>query len=340
MSTEKNKRTEIVFIYDVKMNNPNGDPLDGNRPRIDDETGKCIVTDVRLKRTIRDYLITIGYNGMPDLSGKNKGDVFIKEVIQDGFVKDVKTRSKDFLIENEADLDNNKIIRNYLDGKLKDIMKHKDILLSNMTKNILEQCIDIRLFGATLAQELEKDKKGNSITFTGPVQFGMGKSLNKVKEKILSHSFVMASGEEKTAGSLADESVIQYGLIGFHGVINENAGIFTNLSVNDINILYDAMWNGTKNLLSKSKKGHMPRLLLEVKYSEPYFFIGDLLEQLEVKCEEKSFEEVEDISDVVIKTQKLNEVLKNFKDKIESITIVNKDDRLRLSEEITTLNKK
>jgi CRISPR-associated protein Csh2 len=49
-------RSEIVFLYDVKDSNPNGDPLDENKPRIDEETMLNIVTDVRLKRTIRDYL--------------------------------------------------------------------------------------------------------------------------------------------------------------------------------------------------------------------------------------------------------------------------------------------
>ena len=49
-------RSEIVFLYDIKDSNPNGDPLDENKPRIDEETMLNIVTDVRLKRTVRDYL--------------------------------------------------------------------------------------------------------------------------------------------------------------------------------------------------------------------------------------------------------------------------------------------
>ena len=49
-------RSEILFLYDIVDNNPNGDPLDSNKPRIDEETSINLVTDVRLKRTIRDYL--------------------------------------------------------------------------------------------------------------------------------------------------------------------------------------------------------------------------------------------------------------------------------------------
>ena len=50
------KRSELLFLYDVKWGNPNGDPIDENKPRFDQETERVIVTDVRLKRTIRDYL--------------------------------------------------------------------------------------------------------------------------------------------------------------------------------------------------------------------------------------------------------------------------------------------
>ena len=59
-----NKRSELLFCYDVTDANPNGDPMDENKPRIDEESKINIVTDVRLKRTIRDYLIEYkGYDG-------------------------------------------------------------------------------------------------------------------------------------------------------------------------------------------------------------------------------------------------------------------------------------
>ena len=54
------KRSELIFLYDIKDSNPNGDPLDSNKPRMDEETSINLVTDVRLKRTIRDYLLDYG----------------------------------------------------------------------------------------------------------------------------------------------------------------------------------------------------------------------------------------------------------------------------------------
>src|SRR3990167_6941889 len=88
-----NKRSEILFYYDIANANPNGDPLDENKPRIDEQTGFNLVTDVRLKRTIRDYLLEFkGYDGS---EGK---DIFVRKIktgkgneIQDG-----KQRVEDF----------------------------------------------------------------------------------------------------------------------------------------------------------------------------------------------------------------------------------------------------
>ena len=327
-------RSEIVFLYDMKLNNPNGDPMNGNAPRIDEETGHCLVTDVRLKRTVRDYLFEKGYNG------KSEKDIFIREVILDGFTKDVKTRSKDFIIPNNKNEEENEIIRKYNDGKIKidklkpdEKKKLQAILLSNARKNILIQNIDIRLFGGTLAQDIiNKD----SITFTGPVQFGMGISLNKVRQKSIAHSFVMASGDEKTAGSLAEENIIKYGLFGFHGVINENAAIHTNLKDTDVEELLDGIWNGTKNLLTRSKKGQMPRLLLKIDY-QPGFFIGDLVELLKlIPNEGINEEDYSDITDFTIDTSGLISTLKKYSDKIIAIR-VEADDRVKLLENIPTL---
>jgi len=141
-------RQEILFLYDVTDANPNGDPLDENKPRIDEETGINIVTDVRLKRTIRDYLYD--YKGFDGSNGK---DIFVREIESEkGGIKDGKARAKDF---NEN------------------------------VDEILQKAIDIRLFGGVIP--LDKA----SITFTGPVQFNMGRSLNKVNLKHIKGSFVV-----------------------------------------------------------------------------------------------------------------------------------------------------
>jgi CRISPR-associated protein Csh2 len=236
-------RQEILFLYDVTDANANGDPLDDNKPRIDEETSINIVTDVRLKRTVRDYLYNFkGYNG------KNGKDIFVREIESDkGGIKDGKARAKDF---NE-----------------------------NIDK-ILNTAIDIRLFGGVIP--LDKA----SITFTGPVQFNMGRSLNRVVLKHIKGTGAFASTEGRAQKTFREEYIIPYSLIAFHGIVNENAGKSTHLSDDDVDLLYDAIWNGTKNLITRSKMGHMPRLLIRVIYKEGLnYFIGDLQKKIKITSE-------------------------------------------------------
>jgi CRISPR-associated protein Csh2 len=91
MSEVIKNRSEIVFLYDIKDANPNGDPLDENKPRIDEETGINIVTDVRLKRTIRDYLHNF------------KGEeIFVREIAdENGIIQDAKQRANNFLEKDD-----------------------------------------------------------------------------------------------------------------------------------------------------------------------------------------------------------------------------------------------
>ena len=94
-------RSELLFLYDVTDSNPNGDPIDENKPRIDEETGINFVTDVRLKRTIRDYL--------HDYKGQ---EIFILELRDDdGTLKDKEARLAAFK-------DNEELIKKCIDVRL------------------------------------------------------------------------------------------------------------------------------------------------------------------------------------------------------------------------------
>lgn len=271
-----NNRQELLFLYDVTDANPNGDPLDENKPRIDEETGINIVTDVRLKRTIRDYLYS--YKGYDGSNGK---DIFVRELESDkGGIKDGKARAKDF---NE-NLD-----------------------------EIIEKAIDIRLFGGVIP--LDK----SSITFTGPVQFNMGRSLNKVSLKHIKGTGAFASGEGKAQKTFREEYILPYSLIGFHGIINENAAKETKLCDGDVELMDEAIWNGTKNLITRSKMGHMPRLMLRVVYKEGQnFFIGDLQNKIELSYEIAE-EKIRSIKDFSIKIDDLVNELVSYKDKVEKV---------------------
>ncbi len=237
MSELIKNRSELLFCYDVTDANPNGDPLDENKPRIDEERSINFVTDVRLKRTIRDYLFEHeGFNG------ENGKDIFV--------------RSKFVVDEDES--------TGLQDGKLraKDFGENK--------KKVLESCIDIRLFGGVLPLS------GDSITFTGPVQFKIGRSLHKVEMRHIQGTGAFASKAGAKQNTFREEYILPYSFIAFHGIINQNAVKHTGMTIEDEALLLKAIWFGTKNLISRSKFGQMPRLLVKVNYSTPNFFIGDL----------------------------------------------------------------
>jgi len=278
MSEIVSNRSEIVFLYDVKDSNPNGDPLDENKPRIDEETMLNIVTDVRLKRTVRDYLHDF----------RNE-EIFILGVKKE-------------------------------DGKIKTKEERMTDLEINSAEDMTKKCVDIRLFGATAAV---KDK---TIIFTGPVQFKIGRSLHKVQLKYIKGTTVSPSAQDKTQGTFTEMYVLPYSLISFYGVINENAAKETKLTNDDVELLMDALWNGTKNLLSRSKVGQIPRLLVKVNYNEKDYHIGDLNALLKLESDVRE-EEIRDITDYTLDVTCLLETLYANKDKIKDIDLM-LDERL------------
>ena len=280
MSNIVANRSEILFLYDIRDGNPNGDPLDENKPRIDEETSTNLVTDVRLKRTIRDYL--------HNFKGK---EIFVREIIYneaEKFIQDGKRRAKNF--------DEN-------------------------AERILNECIDVRLFGGVIP--LTKD----SITYTGPVQFKMGRSLHRVVMKHIKGTGAFASKDNSKQATFREEDILPYSLILFYGLINENAAKYTKLTEEDIPLLLDGIWNGTKSLISRSKVGQNPRLLIKINYSKENYHIGDIDRMVRLVSEIPD-ETIRDIGDVQLD---ITPLINKLQEKVESIKDVELmvDDRVR-----------
>ena len=325
MATIQN-RSEILFLYDAKRCNPNGDPLDANRPRIDEESGRCLVTDVRLKRTIRDYLLENGYNG----DAGSKGDIFIREV--GGKPMTGTERAKSYANRDEY-------LSKFIDVRLFGGVSAPKAApkAAGAKKGKGKETAELLLFdGGTDVENADADEPvdaNKTFHFTGPVQFGMGRSLNRVQENFIKGTGAFTTKEESIQKTFREEYNITYGLIAFHGVVNETAAKYVRATEEDITMLMDGIWSGTKNLLTRSKKGHMPRLLVKIDYKDG-FFIGDLAERLKlVPADGKREETYEDIEDFTVDTSKLVAALTKYADKIERITVV-QDDRITLSEPI------
>lgn len=284
-------RSEILFLYDVTDANPNGDPVDENKPRIDEETGINIVTDVRLKRTIRDYLHTY----------KNQ-EIFILE--QKDAKGDLKTKEDQY--------------SEY----------------GNSTETLVARCVDMRLFGATIAVKTGKTKSGTSVrpaALVGPIQFKFGRSLHKVDLTYVRGTTVMPSKEGKQRGAFTEKYVLPYSLIAFYGVVNEKAAQEQNipLTSNDVFLLLDAMWNGTKNLLSTSKAGQMPRLLIQVEHVQGSSHFGELDKRIRIRSD-RDDTAIRDIAEVKLEIDELVNLLRRNREEIAMIRF-KIDERVRLS---------
>ncbi len=265
------KRTELLFLYDVQNANPNGDPSDENKPRIDEETGYNIVTDVRLKRTVRDYLFN--YEGYNQTGTK---DIFIRQTFVEGDplkgINDGKKRTEQYKNNKEA---------------------------------ILEACIDVRLFGGVLP--IEK----SSITLTGPVQFKMGRSLHKVELQYIKGTGAFATQAGKQQQAFREEYILPYSLIAFYGIINENAAQHTKLTSEDIEMLKKALWNGTKQLITRSKMEHNPRLLIMLEHKHSNYFIGELDKYVKLETSLKG-EQIRGTKDFKLDLSPLREVINSM----------------------------
>lgn len=250
--------SDILFIYDARMSNPNGDPDDENKPRMDYNRNINLVSDVRLKRYIRDYFVDY----------KNK-KIFVTKG-EKGSPVNAKTSLAILLgKENKAKID----------------VTEKEI------NNFIDQAIDVRMFGAIIPDVRYKEGKGN-VTFTGPIQFNWGYSLNKItgpmeSNGITSHFQTGKITEEiesaKGAGAIGKDYRVSYSLIAFHGIISASRAALTNLTDSDINLLDEAMIHAIPlEATTRSKVGQCPQLYIRIEYNTPGFFLGDLRNCLKI----------------------------------------------------------
>lgn len=253
-TTHPENRSEIVFVTDAQDCNPNGNPMGENRPRIDPVTGQAAITDVRLKRYLRDQLLDDGH------------PIFVKKTDEEGST----TRAK-LALDLFEDIDSAEDVR----------------AIENVAEEFLAAATDVRYFGATLSfnkspeDELYQAVKEHFPSqFTGPVQFSPARSLNAVEEndELSSLTSVIATQEDKEQGGFGlDDNRIKYGIFPFHGLVDENGAVDTNLSETDVERLDTLCWRALKNqTISRSKVGQEPRLYVRVEYETPGYHEGDL----------------------------------------------------------------
>lgn len=234
-------RREILFLYDIKMGNPNGDP-DENRPRVLPD-GTYYVTDVRLKRYVRDYF---------------------------------KQKNLAILVDNIEGKTTN------LTGRVVSYLQNHGLSLaqgSDLVQILLDAFIDARMFGSSFAFKAEKisdgkkeenyEPKPEPKTLTGAVQFNMGEVLHAAEAVDIHGTSVFASDSTKSQGTFTSYYGLRYGLIGFSGVANQYSAALSALSSLDYDRLLVALWNGVRSAANtRTKVGQIPHLLVSVEYQQ------------------------------------------------------------------------
>ncbi|KXG09892.1 hypothetical protein AT864_01851 [Anoxybacillus sp. P3H1B] len=253
--------SDMLFLYDAKLTNPNGDIDEENRPRMDYERSVNLVSDVRLKRYLRDYFEQIGK------------EIFVGKV--DGETVNATERIKHLFDKFEGKVNVNKLSKEQQDW-------------------MLDQLIDVRLFGATMP--LKSEDKGSSMTFIGPIQFNWGYSLNKVtlveSTSITSH---FGSDNKNDGGNIGKDYRVYYSFLAFHGIVSGHRATHTRLAEDDVRLLDQAMVKAIPLSATRSKVGQYPRLYMRVEYTSPEFVAGDLRDLISLTETEglRSISEVE-----------------------------------------------
>lgn len=284
MKTIKNS-SDFLFIYEASQCNPNGDPDQENKPRMDYDTSTNLVTDTRVKRFIRDYLKDINQNEVifVDMEGNSKVSV-------DSKLKAVVKRTVENPVELEKAFADNPAslkVYNEIIEKAKDSEEvwrtitgkkfdHKEVNYELLAYLVKERFIDIRMFGSAFAVG------GFTKAYTGAIQLNWGYSFNEVELMESSSIVTIMNDDSSTFGK---DYRVHYSLLGFNGTINAPAAKSTGLTEADVDVFRDAIWESIPASPTRSKLNQYPKLYVEIVYHEGVSNgqFGDLRNYVEVK---------------------------------------------------------
>lgn len=210
-----NHRYDFVLLFDVKDGNPNGDPDAGNLPRLDAETGHGLVTDVCLKRKVRNYV------------GLTKGEMPPYEIyVKEKAVLNSQHRRayQEFQLEPES----KKLPKHIEDAK-------------KVTGWMCKNFFDVRTFGAVMTTEV------NCGQVRGPVQITFARSVSPIVA--LEHSIAVCAARkedkpvEEQIGIQGRKFTVPYGLYRAHGFVSAHLAKQTGFGKDDLGLLWESLTN-------------------------------------------------------------------------------------------------
>ena len=310
---------EILFVKCVKDGIPNRDPLrDSDARRIfGEEDGRISLSDVSIKRDIRDYVLA----RYP--SGGENGSMFV-------FCREER-------IDGNKLLGREKLATTILERAERS--KEKDL-----QDALLKSAFDMRVFGAVFSV------KNKSFHQVGPVQFGWAHSLHPVETRYVQGTVVMPSkdtevtddreeteetdnreetkgtdsSEEggKTQGTIWTMYTLPFAVFAMPGVINAQIAGDSKMSQEDVEVLLEGLWKGTVHRQARGRGIQQPLFLLHVEYRDPFDRIGFLEERVHLEPERKAWQEERppsSLEEIKLNVEKLAETLNANESKIERI---------------------
>lgn len=226
MSDPIKHRYDFSLFFDVENGNPNGDPDAGNMPRIDPETGIGIVSDVCLKRKVRNYVELVK-------------DERVEEELTDG------TQGYKIYVQEKAVLNSRNLLaydRSGITCEKKKLPKKIEDQLK-VTKFMCDNFFDIRAFGAVMTTEI------NCGQVRGPIQLCFAQSVDPIVPQEMSITRMAVTNEkdvdkERTMGR---KQYVPYGLYRVNGFISASLAEKTGFSEEDLNLFFEALMNMFEN---------------------------------------------------------------------------------------------
>jgi len=236
MSNAIENRYEFVYLFDVENGNPNGDPDAGNMPRIDPETSYGIVTDVCLKRKVRNYVQIVKKDEAPYCIYVKEKAVLNKEHEKAYQALKIKPEKK----------------------KLPKDQKKAREITAWMCKNFF----DIRTFGAVMMTEV------NCGQVRGPIQLNFGQSVDPICPREISITRMAVTREEdiEKERTFGKKNIVPYGLYRTEGYVSANLAGQTSFTEGDLELLWEALINMFDHDHSAARGKMCPRKLIVFKH--------------------------------------------------------------------------
>ncbi len=226
--TELTNRYDFAFLFDVTNGNPNGDPDAGNLPRMDPETNLGLVTDVCLKRKVRNYV---------ELA--RGADSRYAIYVQEGAVLNDQHRKAYRAVRNDPSLG--------ADKKTK-LSPKNDAEADELRKWMCTNFFDVRSFGAVMSTGI------NCGQVRGPIQFSFGRSIEAIMPMEISITRMAATNEAEKAKqtdagdderrenrTMGRKHIVPYGLYRAHGFVSAKLAQRTGFSTDDLALLWTAL---------------------------------------------------------------------------------------------------